>query len=236
MPALREQKSSPCLSIIMPVLNEGAGLAARLEALQPLRRDGCELIIADGGSTDDSQAIARTRADCVLVTERGRAQQMNAGARSAQGDILWFLHADTYPPPAAPGLIRAALQDPNRHWGRFDVCLSGVDPPLRMVETLMNFRSRLTGIATGDQGIFVHRAAFERIGGYPPIALMEDVALSRRLKRIGRPVCLRERVITSSRRWEQHGVWHTILLMWWLRSAYFLGADPAWLVRRYDGH
>jgi hypothetical protein len=138
------------------------------------------------------------------------------------------------PPPDAAGLIRTALSDPNRHWGRFDVRLSGRQPALRMVETLMNHRSCLTGIATGDQGIFVRRTLFEQIGGYPPIALMEDIALSRLLKRHGRPVCVRQRLETSSRRWEREGILQTILLMWRLRLAYFLGADPNRLARSYD--
>ncbi len=158
---------------------------------------------------------------------------MTAGARQAGGEILWFLHADSLPPPDAACLIRAALADPDRHWGRFDVRLSGRQPLLRAVETLMNRRSRLTGIATGDQGIFVRRALFERIGGYPPVALMEDIALSRLLKRHGWPVCLRQRLQTSSRRWERNGISRTILLMWRLRLAYFFGADPARLARIY---
>ncbi|MEI2783937.1 MAG: TIGR04283 family arsenosugar biosynthesis glycosyltransferase [Candidatus Competibacter sp.] len=158
---------------------------------------------------------------------------MNAGARQANGDILWFLHADSLPPPDALSLIRAALAGRERGWGRFDVRLSGRRPSLRMVEFSMNLRSRLTGIATGDQGIFVRRDLFERIGGYPPIALMEDIALSRTLKRYGRPVCLRQRVLTSSRRWERDGIARTVLLMWRLRLAYFLGADPDRLARIY---
>ena len=219
------------ISIVLPILNEEAHVAACLGALQPLRGQNSELIVADGGSRDRSVALAEPLADRVVVGPRGRAAQMNAGARQANGDILWFLHADSLPPPDALSLIRAALAGRERGWGRFDVRLSGRRPSLRMVEFSMNLRSRLTGIATGDQGIFVRRDLFERIGCYPPIALMEDIALSRALKRYGRPVCLRQRVLTSSRRWERDGIARTILLMWRLRLAYFLGAEPDRLAR-----
>ena len=221
------------ISIVLPILNEEAHVAACLRALQPLRGQNCELIVADGGSQDRSAALAAPLADRVVVGSRGRAAQMNAGARQASGDILWFLHADSLPPPDALSLIRAALAGQERGWGRFDVRLSGCRPSLRMVEFSMNLRSGLTGIATGDQGIFVRRGLFERIGGYPPIALMEDIALSRTLKRYSRPVCLRQRVLTSSRRWERDGIARTVLLMWRLRLAYFLGADPDRLARIY---
>jgi rSAM/selenodomain-associated transferase 2 len=223
------------ISIIIPVLNEATALPACLPPLQPLRQQGCELIVVDGGSTDNSVVIATPLADQVLTARKGRAAQMNAGARAAQGDIFWFLHGDSLPPPAAAALIRTTLNRSDRVWGRFDVRLSGSRPLLRVVETLMNTRSRLTGIATGDQGIFMHRAVFEHVGGYPDITLMEDLALSRALKRISRPVCLRQHLLTSSRRWEQNGIWKTILLMWRLRLAYFLGADPTRLARLYDG-
>ncbi|MCB1822369.1 MAG: TIGR04283 family arsenosugar biosynthesis glycosyltransferase [Candidatus Competibacteraceae bacterium] len=221
------------ISIILPVLNEETQIMAGLETLQAWRSQHCELIVADGGSRDRTAALAKLLADQVIMSPRGRAAQMNAGASKAQGDILWFLHADSLPPPDAVELIRTVLSNPDRHWGRFDVRLSGCHPALRMVETLMNIRSRLTGIATGDQGIFVRRALFEQTGGYPPIALMEDIALSRLLKRHGRPVCLRQPLQTSSRRWEQDGIARTILLMWRLRLAYFLGADPDRLARSY---
>lgn len=223
------------ISIVIPVLNEAAVLSACLLALQPLRRQDCELIVVDGGSTDATVTIARPLADQVLVTQKGRAVQMNAGAQAARGAILWFLHGDSLPPPDAAALIRSALAGSDRCWGRFDVRLSGDRPLLRVVETLMNCRSCLSGIATGDQGIFVRRAAFVQVGGYPAIPLMEDIALSRLLKRLGRPVCLHRRLLTSSRRWEQRGIWRTIFLMWRLRLAYFLGADPARLARIYYG-
>ncbi|MFO1430482.1 MAG: TIGR04283 family arsenosugar biosynthesis glycosyltransferase [Candidatus Competibacteraceae bacterium] len=223
------------ISVIVPVLNEAAALPACLQALQPLRRQACELLVVDGGSTDTSVTIARRLADRVLETPAGRAVQMNTGARVARGDILWFLHGDSLPPPDAAASIRTALAESNHHWGRFDVRLSGSRPLLRMVETLMNRRSCLTGIATGDQGIFVRHATFAQMGGYPAIPLMEDIALSRRLKRFSRPVCLKQCLLTSSRRWEQQGIWKTILLMWCLRLGYFLGADPARLKRLYYG-
>jgi rSAM/selenodomain-associated transferase 2 len=223
------------ISIIVPVLNEATALPSCLQALQPLRRQDCELLVVDGGSTDASVTIAHALADRVLQTPAGRAVQMNAGARAARGDILWFLHGDSLPPPDATMLIRAALAESNRCWGRFDARLSGNRPLLRIVETLMNRRSCLTSIATGDQGIFVRRWTFAQVGGYPAIPLMEDIALSRALKRLSRPVCLHRRLLTSSRRWEQQGIWKTIFLMWRLRLAYFLGADPARLARIYYG-
>ncbi len=221
------------ISIILPVLNEEAQIVACLNLLQPLRGPDGELIVVDGGSGDRTMALAEPLTDRVMAGSRGRAAQMNAGARQASGDILWFLHADSLPPPDAATLIRAALARPNRHWGRFDVRLSGHHLLLRAVETLMNARSRLTGIATGDQGLFVRREVFERVGGYPPIALMEDIALSRLLKRHSPPVCLRQRLTASSRRWESNGLLRTILLMWRLRLAYCFGMDPERLARIY---
>ncbi|TVR64613.1 MAG: glycosyltransferase [Candidatus Competibacteraceae bacterium] len=222
-----------CISIILPVLNEETQIVRCLRLLQPWRGLEGELIVVDGGSSDRTVALAEPLADRILVSPKGRALQMNAGAREASGDILWFLHADSVPPADAIQQIRAALANPNRHWGRFDVRLSGRQPLLRVVETLMNLRARWTGIATGDQGVFVRRAAFEQVGGFPAIPLMEDIALSRRLRRRGWPVRLRPRLHTSSRRWERDGILRTILLMWRLRLAYFLGADPARLARSY---
>ena len=221
------------ISIILPVLNEAAHIVAGLEALQPLRGQHCELIVVDGGSQDRTVELAEPLADRVILSPKSRAAQMNAGAQQASGSILWFLHADSQPPPTATNLIRAALSNPRRHWGRFDVRLSGRQAGLRVVETLMNVRSRLTGIATGDQGIFVRRERFEQMGGYPPIALMEDIALSRSLKQHSRPVCLRPPLTTSSRRWERDGLTRTILLMWRLRLAYSVGVDPERLARIY---
>jgi rSAM/selenodomain-associated transferase 2 len=221
------------LSVIIPALDEAATIADLLGDLAPLRAQGHEVIVVDGGSADETVTIARPRADRVLGSARGRAAQMNAGAAAATGELLWFLHADTRLPAAAAERLLAACAAGSA-WGRFDVRLSGRRWALRMVETAMNLRSRLSGIATGDQGIFVHRALFAAAGGFPPIALMEDIALSRALRRHARPACLREpRLLASSRRWERHGVVRTVLLMWRLRLAYALGASPEHLARHY---
>ncbi|MCF7985622.1 MAG: TIGR04283 family arsenosugar biosynthesis glycosyltransferase [Thiohalocapsa sp.] len=220
------------LSIIIPALNEARSVAALLDDLAPLRRAGAEVILVDGGSSDATPALAADRIDLLLTAPRGRATQMNAGARAAQGEVLWFLHADTrVPAEAAAALLHACAG--GARWGRFDVRLSGPHPLLRLVERGMNLRSRLTGIATGDQGMFVERGTFEQAGAFPSIALMEDIALSAALRRMARPACLRTRLTTSSRRWEDGGVMRTIVLMWRLRLGYALGADPADLARRY---
>lgn len=220
------------LSIVMPVLDEAGTLAARLQALTPLRARGAELLVADGGSSDHTLAIAQAHADRVLSAPRGRAAQLNAGACAATGDVLLFLHADTQLPPEADRLIGAALAA-GCAWGRFDVRIEGHHPLLPVVAALMNRRSRLSGTATGDQAVFVRRRVFEALGGFAPLPLMEDIDLSRRLKRIGPPACLRERVTTSGRRWDRHGFWRTVLLMWRLRAAFAMGADPHTLARRY---
>ena len=214
------------LSVVVPVLDEAAGIRAALEALAPLRSRGHEVILVDGGSSDPTVALAAGLCDRVLSAPRGRAAQMNAGARVATGEVLVFLHADTRLPARADQLI------PNSStWGRFDVAIEGRHPLLKVVASAMNLRSRLTGIATGDQAIFVRRDAFP---GFPEIALMEDVALSKLLKRRGAPACLRQRVVTSGRRWESRGVLRTIFLMWRLRLLYFLGVSPELLARRYE--
>ena len=222
------------LSIIIPCLDEQDGIAATLSALAPLRGRGAEVIVVDGGSRDDTVARAAPLADLVITAPRGRARQMNAGALRARGEILLFLHADSLLPEAADLLIVDGLKRSRRGWGRFNVAIAGGHPLLRVVERLMNLRSRLTGIATGDQAIFVTRSLFTAAGDYPEIPLMEDVALSKRLKRFGPPLCLNHRLTTSGRRWEKHGVLRTIVRMWLLRLAYWLGADPAKLAVRYD--
>lgn len=227
----RTMSTQPWLSIVMPVLDEAASLGAALQALQPWRAAGAELIVVDGGSQDESLRIARERADQALTAPRGRAAQMNAGAARAQGRWLLFLHADTRLPDA--GLDALGRLDPAACWGRFDVQIDDPAPLLRIVSVMINLRSRCTGVATGDQAMFVRKDVFEQVGRFADIALMEDLALSRKLKAVARPVCLRPAVQTSARRWRRHGIWRTIWLMWRLRAAYFFGADPDDLARRY---
>jgi rSAM/selenodomain-associated transferase 2/rSAM/selenodomain-associated transferase 1 len=228
------------LGIVIPVLQEGATLVQRLRALGPVRARGARVVVVDGGSTDATWALARAHADQVLCAPRGRASQMNAGAQALLADpaidTLLFLHADTQLPIEADKLIAQALaqeQGAPKVWGRFDVRIDGTHPLLRVVERMMNWRSRFSGIATGDQAIFVQRAAFEAVGGFPSIALMEDITLSAQLKRLSAPACVAVPVRTSARRWEKHGVLRTILLMWRLRAAYFWGATPQALALRY---
>lgn len=216
------------LSIVIPCLDEAERIGACLAALAPLRERGHEVIVVDGGSRDATAAVARGLCDRLLEAPRGRARQMNAGARAATGGALLFLHADTRLPPGADREVERALE--KRRWGRFDVTIEGAHPMLGVVASSMNLRSRLTGIATGDQAVFVRRDAFP---GFPEIALMEDVAFSRAMRRGGRPACLASRVATSGRRWESGGVLRTILLMWRLRLLYFLGVRPERLARLY---
>jgi rSAM/selenodomain-associated transferase 2 len=217
------------LSVVIPTLNEAMHIQAALEALAPLRRRGHEVIVADAGSVDGTAQLAAGLCDRVVASARGRALQMNAGARHASGDALLFLHADTRLPPEGARLVIDALR---RHpWGRFDVEIESRHRLLKLVGCAMNLRSRLSGIATGDQAIFVRRDAF---AGFPEIALMEDVAFSRLMKARGAPACLRERVTTSGRRWEARGVLRTIVLMWRLRLLYFLGVRPERLARLYE--
>lgn len=224
------------LSIIIPALDEAGNIAQLLAHLQPLRRRGVEVIVVDGGSADGTASLAGAGTDRVLVSAPGRARQMNAGAAAARGEILCFLHADSLLPENADGLIIDGLSRGRRSWGRFDVHIAGSHPMLKVIAWMMNRRSRLTGIATGDQGMFVTRSLFEAAGRFPEIALMEDIALSRQLKKYSAPLCITHRITTSGRRWEQHGLWRTMLLMWRLRLAYWLGADPDKLALRYARH
>jgi rSAM/selenodomain-associated transferase 2 len=223
----------PTLSIIMPVLDEAQLIADALRALAPLRQRGAEVIVVDGGSRDRTVELARSHETQVIVAPRGRAAQMNAGATVAGGDVLLFLHADTRLPANADRLVLDGLARSDRRWGRFDLAIAGRSPLLAIIALAINLRSRLAGIASGDQVMFVRRDMFMALGGFPDIALMEDIAMSRALKRIAPPLCLKDKVTTSGRRWETHGVLRTIVLMWRLRLAYFLGAEPSSLARRY---
>ena len=221
------------LSVVMPALNESAGILTALQALAPLLARGAQLLVADGGSQDDTVALARTGGAQVIDAPRGRALQMNAGAQQASGDILLFLHADTRLPLDADRLMAQAIANGPQVWGRFDVRIEGQHRMLRVIAAFMNRRSRWTGIATGDQALFMTRAAFDAVGGFPAQPLMEDIEISKRLLKLSRPACLRARVVTSGRRWETRGVWRTVLLMWRLRLAYWRGATPERLAERY---
>jgi rSAM/selenodomain-associated transferase 2 len=237
----------PEFSIIIPTLNEAEGIADLLLTLQTLRSH-CQIIIADGGSTDNTQGNSAALIDQFICSNKGRAVQMNTGARYATGDVLVFLHADTYLPEQALVLMRQAIMA-GALWGRFDMQLLGrysmprnensilagiiKSSSLNIIALMMNWRSRLTGIATGDQVIFVKRSIFQQLGGFPEIALMEDIAISKQLKKLARPYCLAAKVKSSARRWESFGVWHTVALMWSIRLRYFLGESPDKLARLY---
>jgi len=220
-------------AVIIPVLNEASQLPALFELLLPLQRAGCEIIFSDGGSTDGSTNLAEMAGFTVVKSERGRALQMNVGAAQASADTLLFLHADTHLPQGALRHIDVALRQSKYCWGRFDVCIAGNPFMLRIVSHMINLRSRVSGIATGDQAIFVRRSVFEHLGGFPVQPLMEDVELSKRLLGISRPACLKQCVTTSGRRWEARGIWHTIFLMWRLRWAYWRGTNADELARLY---
>ncbi len=209
------------ISIIIPTLNEGTNIQLCLEALQPLRNKS-EIIVVDGGSIDDTVEISRSLANSVIVSAKGRARQMNKGAEKAKGEMLVFLHADTF----LPENILEFLGLLDNSWGRFNIQLNGTPVMLKVISAFMNWRSRITGIATGDQVIFVNKRLFNIVGGYPDIALMEDISLCDKLKKIKPPICLNAKVVSSGRRWEQSGVFKTILLMWSIRIRYFLGEDP----------
>lgn len=223
------------LSIIIPVLNEAEGLPGLLDHLKLICDS--EVIVVDGGSEDDSRQAALCAGAQVIQGERGRARQMNAGAAAASGDIFLFLHADTQLPPDARQAIESAIQRSGGAqeyaWGRFDVRIAGSSYILRLVALLMNWRSRLGGIATGDQAMFMTRRAFESAGGFPDQPLMEDIELSKRLLARTRPICLAGKAVTSGRRWEAHGTWRTIWLMWRLRWLYWRGVPAGELARSY---
>ena len=218
-------------SVVIPVLNEEKTIAANLHALRALDPD--EVIVVDGGSADRSREISAQTGATVISSAPGRALQMNCGAQHATGDVLLFLHADTRLPPAAFAEIVAALEDARYLGGRFDVELDGDHWLLRVVGAMINQRSRITKVGTGDQAIFVRREVFARMGGFPDIPLMEDIAFCRALKRLGGIACLRSRVLTSARRWETEGVWRTVIKMWILKFLYFAGVSPVTLKRFY---
>jgi rSAM/selenodomain-associated transferase 2 len=224
--------TAPTFSIIVPVLNEAAGVNDLLRRLAPELAAGVQVLLVDGGSEDTTVALAESAGLSVVHSARGRAIQMNTGAAYATGDILIFLHADTQLPPKAGQHISAGL-DINHAWGRFDVQIAGRPAMLRVVAALMNWRSRLSGIATGDQTLFMTRQVFDAVGGFPVQPLMEDIEMSHRLRRVSRPRCLHAKVVTSGRRWETHGVWSTIVLMWRLRWAYWRGVPATELARAY---
>lgn len=223
------------ISVIVPVLNEAEVIAASLAPIQSARAAGHEVLVVDGGSVDGTQDIAASLADRVVEGPLGRAAQMNQGADLASGDVYWFLHADTQVPDGAIDAIVDACSGGRRAWGYFRVRLNAPGAAFRMIGTAMTWRSRLTGIATGDQGLFCSRRLFDSVGGFPSMPLMEDVALSRALRQRQLPVCLPHQLHTSARRWQERGTWRTVLLMWRLRLAFFLGADPARLHHRYYG-
>lgn len=223
------------LSVIIAALNEADNIVATLAPLQAMRSRGVEVILVDGGSTDATTQRAAPMVDRTLESAQGRATQMNAGAKMAAGDTLLFLHADSILPPDADALIGNGLQAASHAWGRFDVTIKGQHFLLPVVAWFMNHRSRLTGIATGDQGLFMTASAFNAVGGFAEMPLMEDVAMCVALRKDGAPLCIPQQIVTSGRRWEKHGVWRTILLMWRLRLAYFFGADPVALHRSYYG-
>ncbi len=219
-------------SIISPVLNEALGIEKFLSALQIFRKHG-EIIIVDAGSQDNTVTLATPLADIIIKSPRGRSKQMNAGARAASGKILLFLHADTYLPTDALVLIEREISK-NKQWGRFDIQLSDTHRIFRAIAQFMNWRSRLTGISTGDQGLFIEKQLFNQAGQFPEIPLMEDIAICKQLKLYNPPICLKAKVTTSSRRWKQFGITRTILLMWWLRLLYFFGCNPETLAQLYS--
>ena len=221
------------VSIIIPVLNEAQHIADTLMSLAAYRSQGHEVIVIDGGSNDDTVSISEQYADRVLHSDAGRAIQMNSGIDEASGDALLFLHADTRLPADAVTKLIHAVED-GYFWGRFNVRLSGKHFMFRIIECMMNLRSCITGVVTGDQAIFVSHESIEIVGAYPRLPLMEDVVFSKRLRKLGWPACIRQQVVTSSRRWEDKGILRTMLLMWRLRLLFFLGVSADRLARQYQ--
>ena len=224
------------ISIVIPVLNDATALGRLLDDLDSILGIDAQRIVVDGGSEDGSYELACERADCALRTAAGRARQLAAGIVAAHGRWIWMLHADTRVDGAAWRALRTAIASDGAAWGRFDVRLSGREAAFRMIETLMNLRSRWSGICTGDQGIFVRRDLLELIDGVPDQPLMEDIELTKRLRRYAKPICIDTALGVSARRWQQRGIASTVLLMWRLRLQYFFGTPAEVLVREYyDG-
>lgn len=223
------------LSVIVICLNEGAAIASTLTPLDAWRKRGVEVIVVDGSSQDDTVQQASPHASQVVVVPAGRATQLNAGAAVAEGQILLFLHADTVTPNHADLIIGSSIAQAENPlaWGRFDVRIEGQSRWLLVIAFMMNWRSRITGIATGDQGLFMTRAAFDTVGGFANQPLMEDIEISQRLRQLVRPICLPQKVTTSGRRWETRGVWRTIVLMWSLRWRYWRGESATSLAKDY---
>ncbi len=229
------------LSVIMICLNEGDNVRRSLQALSGWRERGAEIIVVDGGSRDDTIAQVTPLADGVIETPKGRAHQLNAGAAVARGRILMFLHADTLAPTDGDLIVQQAIAPPTTlysptslAWGRFDVRIQGQSLWLGLVATLMNLRSRLTGIATGDQALFMTREAFDMVGGFAQQPLMEDIEICKQLRQLSKPICLRDKVITAGRRWDTKGVWRTIFLMWSLRWRYWRGESAESIAQDYQ--
>jgi rSAM/selenodomain-associated transferase 2 len=225
----------PRISVIIPVLDDAEPLQQLLNQLGGLITDRAEVVVVDGGSSDLSAMIAGSHSVVLVHSERSRARQLNAGIAAAKAPVIWMLHADCEVSPDVWRCMEWMAGDESIRWGRFDVALSGRHWMLRWVERMMNLRSRATSICTGDQGIFVRRRVLDAVGGVPEQPLMEDIELSRRLRRLGRSYCARETLGASSRKWEAEGIGSTIVLMWRLRLAYFFGADPRQLAERYYG-
>lgn len=221
------------ISIIIPVLNEQENIRSLLKLLQSARSYGAELVVVDGGSTDSSCEYAESLCDHLVHSGRGRARQMNAGAKIANGTVLWFLHADSIPSDEIIERLMKVCAGGKSVWGRFNISMTGSHLLLKIVALMMNIRSRVTGIATGDQGIFMHRNLFEEVNGFPDLPLMEDITICSELKKSKMPLCCTEKLVTSSRRWEEKGILRTIVLMWWIRFAYAMGRDPEKLHQQY---
>lgn len=229
-----ERSAEPLLSIIIPVLNEAAAITEQLPRWQQLQQAGCEVIVADGGSDDNSSSLLELHVDQLVSSAKGRAKQMNTAAKQASAAWLLFLHVDTELTVSIDEVIQQ-LAVSDAAWGFFRLRLSGQQWPFRVIERAINCRSRLTSVATGDQCLFVRADVFRCLAGYADIPLMEDVELSKRLRRLSRPLIINIPVVTSSRRWQQHGIIKTVLLMWRLRLAYFLGVSPQRLQQSYYG-